>query len=177
MAIHALLDGRDTLPRSADGFMRELIAYANGRAQVASVSGRYFGMDRDARWDRTEKWYRAAVEGVGPTGGDPVAVIRQAYERGESDEFVTPTVIVEHGQPVAPMRDGDAVICFNYRSDRMLIVPRAPHRRRVQWIRDLQTSRGVPRDDDTIRSDVHGTNGICPAITWGSWRKLYRRWV
>ncbi len=119
VAIHALLDGRDTMPRSSLGYMRQAIEYANGRAVIASLGGRYFGMDRDKRWDRTEKWYRVAVDGVGPEGTDPLQVIQDAYNRNETDEFVTPTVIVRDGQPVAPMRDGDAVIMFNYRADRM----------------------------------------------------------
>jgi 2,3-bisphosphoglycerate-independent phosphoglycerate mutase len=119
IAIHALLDGRDTMPRSGLGYMRQLLDYARGRAVVASLGGRYFGMDRDKRWDRTEKWYRVAVLGEGPQGTDPVDVIQAAYGRNETDEFVTPTVIVRDGQAVAPMRDGDSVICFNYRADRM----------------------------------------------------------
>ncbi|HEX7019614.1 MAG TPA: 2,3-bisphosphoglycerate-independent phosphoglycerate mutase [Gemmatimonadaceae bacterium] len=125
IAIHALLDGRDTMPRSALGYMRALIEYAKGRAVVASLGGRYFGMDRDKRWDRTEKWYRVAVQGVGPQGADPLEVIRASYDRDETDEFITPTVIVKDGQPVAPMHDGDAVICFNYRADRMRQIVRA----------------------------------------------------
>jgi 2,3-bisphosphoglycerate-independent phosphoglycerate mutase len=119
IAIHALLDGRDTMPRSAAGYMRQLLDYAKGRAIVASVGGRYFGMDRDKRWDRIEKWYRVAVDGVGPQSPDPLDVIRSAYERNETDEFIVPTVIVENGRPVAPMQDGDSVICFNFRADRM----------------------------------------------------------
>src|SRR4051812_13257411 len=119
-AIHAMLDGRDTMPRSGLDFMRGLLDRTKGKALVASVGGRYFGMDRDNRWERTEKWYNAAVRGVGPTSNDPLEVIRAAYNRNETDEFVTPTVIVGgDGKPVAPMRDGDAVICFNFRSDRM----------------------------------------------------------
>jgi 2,3-bisphosphoglycerate-independent phosphoglycerate mutase len=125
VAIHALLDGRDTLPRSALGFMQTLLDRAQGRARVASLGGRYFGMDRDQRWDRIEKWYRAAVDGTGPSGTDPMAVIRAAYDRDETDEFITPTTIVEHGAPVAAMRDGDSVICFNYRADRMRQIVRA----------------------------------------------------
>jgi 2,3-bisphosphoglycerate-independent phosphoglycerate mutase len=119
IAIHALLDGRDTMPRSGLGYMRQLLEYAGDRAVVASLGGRYYGMDRDKRWDRTEKWYRAAVLGVGPQGTDPLEVIQAAYDRNETDEFVTPTVIVRDGAAVAPMRDGDEVICFNYRADRM----------------------------------------------------------
>jgi 2,3-bisphosphoglycerate-independent phosphoglycerate mutase len=119
IAIHALMDGRDTMPRSGLGYMRQLIDYSKGRAIVGSLGGRYFGMDRDKRWDRTEKWYRVTVDGVGPQGSDPLEVIKAAYERNETDEFITPTVIVENGQPVAPMHDGDSVICFNFRADRM----------------------------------------------------------
>lgn len=125
VALHALLDGRDTMPRTALGFMEETVARAEGRAVVASLGGRYFGMDRDRRWDRVKKWYDAAVRGVGPTATDPVEAIRAAYRRGETDEFVTPTVIVRDGAPVAPMRDGDVVICFNFRADRMRQIVRA----------------------------------------------------
>jgi 2,3-bisphosphoglycerate-independent phosphoglycerate mutase len=125
VAIHALLDGRDTMPRSAFGYMRQLIDYASGRAVVASLGGRYFGMDRDKRWDRTEKWYRVAVQGLGPQGTDPLEVIQAAYDRDETDEFIVPTVIVRDGKPVAPMHDGDSLICFNYRADRMRQIVRA----------------------------------------------------
>jgi len=126
IAVHALLDGRDTMPRSAFGYMRELLAYANDRAVVASLGGRYFGMDRDKRWERTEKWYRVSVDGVGPDAKDPLDVIRDAYDRNETDEFIRPTVIVgDDGKAVAPMRDGDSLICFNYRADRMRQIVRA----------------------------------------------------
>jgi 2,3-bisphosphoglycerate-independent phosphoglycerate mutase len=126
VAIHALLDGRDTLPKSALGYMRETLDHARGRATVASLGGRYYGMDRDRRWQRTELWYRAAVEGVGPEVTDPIEAIRAAYERGETDEFIKPMVVVgDAGEPLAPMRAGDAVICWNYRSDRMRQIVRA----------------------------------------------------
>jgi len=117
--IHALMDGRDTLPTSALGYMRALLAYAGHRATIATVGGRYYGMDRDKRWQRTELFYRAAVEGVGPRSGDPLAVIQAAYDAGVTDEFIIPVVIERDGAPVGAMRDGDVVICFNYRSDRM----------------------------------------------------------
>jgi 2,3-bisphosphoglycerate-independent phosphoglycerate mutase len=124
-AVHALLDGRDTLPKSALGYMEQTIARANGRAIVASLGGRYFGMDRDKRWDRTQLWYDAAVLGAGPQVSDPVEAIRAAYERGETDEFIKPLVVAKDGNAVAPFRDGDALICFNYRSDRMRQIVRA----------------------------------------------------
>ncbi|MDB4885625.1 MAG: 2,3-bisphosphoglycerate-independent phosphoglycerate mutase [Gemmatimonadetes bacterium] len=120
VAIQVMLDGRDTMPRSGLGYLEAVMDAARGRAVIASVGGRYFGMDRDHRWERTAKWYRAAVEGTAPTASDPLQLVRDAYERGETDEFLIPTTIVgTDGRPLAPMRDGDAVICFNYRSDRM----------------------------------------------------------
>ena len=126
VAIHAMLDGRDTLPRSALAYLRETIAVAAGRAVIASVGGRYYGMDRDKRWSRTELAYRAAVDGVGPRTTDPLDAIRQAYDAGTTDEFLVPAVVVdEGGNPLATMRDGDAVICWNYRSDRMRQIVRA----------------------------------------------------
>ncbi|HKW49413.1 MAG TPA: 2,3-bisphosphoglycerate-independent phosphoglycerate mutase [Gemmatimonadaceae bacterium] len=125
VAVHAMLDGRDTMPRSGLGYMRQLLERAAGRAVVASVGGRYYGMDRDKRWDRTEKWYRVAVQGAGPDNSDPLDVIRASYERDVTDEFVVPTVIVKDERPVAPMRDGDVVVCFNYRADRMRQIVRS----------------------------------------------------
>ena len=123
--IHAMTDGRDTLPTSALEYMRALLTYANGRATVASVGGRYYGMDRDRRWPRTERFYRAAVDGVGPRATDPLEVIRASYHAGVTDEFIVPVVIEQDGVPVGAMRDGDAVICCNYRSDRMRQIVRA----------------------------------------------------
>ena len=118
-AIHALLDGRDTMPRSGLDYMRQTVNYARDRARVASLGGRYYGMDRDKRWEREQRWYDAVVFGRGPQVSDPVEAIRQAYDRGETDEFISPMVVADEGKPVAPLRDGDAMICFNYRADRM----------------------------------------------------------
>jgi 2,3-bisphosphoglycerate-independent phosphoglycerate mutase len=128
VAIHAFLDGRDTLPKSALAYMRELLDYirtTGSPAKIASVSGRYYAMDRDRRWDRTGLAYRAIVLGEGTPVTDPLEAIRQAYESGKTDEFMLPVVVTENGIPVAAMRDGDAVICFNYRSDRMRQIVRA----------------------------------------------------
>jgi 2,3-bisphosphoglycerate-independent phosphoglycerate mutase len=128
VAIHAILDGRDTLPKSALGFMQELLGQINkigSPAKIASVSGRYYTMDRDRRWERTELGYRAIVLGDGTMVTDPLGAISKAYESGKTDEFILPVVVTENGKPVAPMKDGDAVICFNYRSDRMRQIVRA----------------------------------------------------
>jgi 2,3-bisphosphoglycerate-independent phosphoglycerate mutase len=126
VAIHAFMDGRDTLPRSGLSYMQELLReigeVAEGSStvvRVASVSGRYYAMDRDRRWQRTELAYRAIVNGSGPSAASPLDAIRAAYDAGVTDEFIKPVAIVENGEPVAPMHDGDSVICFNYRSDRM----------------------------------------------------------
>jgi len=125
VAVHALMDGRDTMPRSGHGYMKQLLEYAHGRARVASIGGRYFGMDRDKRWDRVKKWYDAAVMGAGPQGSDPLQVIQGSYEKDVTDEFIEPHVIAADGKPIAPMRGGDALICFNYRADRMRQIVRA----------------------------------------------------
>jgi 2,3-bisphosphoglycerate-independent phosphoglycerate mutase len=125
VALHALLDGRDTLPRSAHEFMRQTVDRARGRARVASLGGRYYGMDRDKRWPRTELWYRAMVRGEGGTATNPVDAIKAAYDRGESDEFIKPIVIERDGRPVATVRDGDGLFFFNFRADRMRQIVRA----------------------------------------------------
>ena len=119
VALHLLLDGRDTLPMSALGFVRALLDRIGKRASVASIGGRYFGMDRDQRWARTQKWFDAAVRGVGPSTDDALRFIDENYARGVTDEFQEPAVVLHDGKPVAPMRDGDAVITWNFRSDRM----------------------------------------------------------
>ncbi len=125
VAIHAFMDGRDTMPRSGLGYMEQLLAFITTREtretsiRIASVSGRYYAMDRDRRWQRTELAYRAVVHGSGPAKASPVGAIRASYDAGVSDEFIIPVALMDNGEAVAPVRDGDAVICFNYRSDRM----------------------------------------------------------
>ena len=125
IALHCLMDGRDTLPTSGLGYLEETLRRAAGRVVVASLGGRYFGMDRDKRWERVVRWYDAAIRGRGPSVTDPVAAVRASYEAGVTDEFIAPVVVTRDGAPVAPMRDGDAVITFNYRSDRMRQIVRA----------------------------------------------------
>ncbi|MBI5621940.1 2,3-bisphosphoglycerate-independent phosphoglycerate mutase [Candidatus Falkowbacteria bacterium] len=119
--IHAILDGRDTLPSVADSYIKtvqEKIDKLNLGA-MASLSGRYYAMDRDNRWDRTEQAYRAMAEGQSAEMfDDPREAIKQSYKKKVLDEEFLPTVITEHGAPVATIDDGDAVIFFNFRSDR-----------------------------------------------------------
>jgi 2,3-bisphosphoglycerate-independent phosphoglycerate mutase len=119
--VHAFTDGRDEPPTSAAGYIAELGAriHATGTGSIASVSGRYYAMDRDKRWERTERAYRTVVEAAGPTAPDPMALINESYDAGITDEFIVPTRIVPPGQePPPPIADGDSVIFFNFRPDR-----------------------------------------------------------
>jgi 2,3-bisphosphoglycerate-independent phosphoglycerate mutase len=118
--LHLFLDGRDVLPRSALGFLDTLEGTLDriGAGAIATVSGRYYAMDRDKRWERTGKAYAALVEGVGEQAASPREAIQQAYDKGQGDEFVLPTVIVRDGAPVASVQDGDAIIFTNFRPDR-----------------------------------------------------------
>src|SRR5262249_31837418 len=119
--VHALLDGRDTPPTSAAGFVVDLerrLSAAHPDARIATVGGRYYGMDRDKRWDRTAAADDAVVHGAGLPALTPEAAIAEARARGETDEFVRPTVIDDVTGPDGRIRDGDAVIHVNYRADR-----------------------------------------------------------
>jgi 2,3-bisphosphoglycerate-independent phosphoglycerate mutase len=113
--VHAILDGRDTPPSSGLGYVRQLLPVLEETgARVATVSGRYYSMDRDNRWDRIQKSYDAMVQGEGLEAEGLVAAVQQSYDRGETDEFMLPTIIGD----AMPIQDGDAVVCFNFRSDR-----------------------------------------------------------
>jgi 2,3-bisphosphoglycerate-independent phosphoglycerate mutase len=118
--IHAFTDGRDTDPKSGLGFMKELQHSINSSVgKIASVSGRYYAMDRDKRWERIKLAYDALVNGEGIKATDAIAAIEQSYANNITDEFIKPTVIVnEAQQPLATIKDGDVVICFNFRTDR-----------------------------------------------------------
>ena len=120
--IHAFLDGRDVPPKAALKDIKELDAFCkeNGSAKIATVSGRYYAMDRDKRWDRTKLAYDALTMGVAPyKAPDAESAVSEAYSRGETDEFVKPTVITDsEGKPEATIQDNDSVIFFNFRPDR-----------------------------------------------------------
>ncbi len=126
--IHAVLDGRDTIPFGAGPFLEKLVEYEkkHHNCHLASICGRYYAMDRDRRWDRTEKAYRAYTAGKGLKAGDPLQALKEAYDRGEGDEFVQPTVIVDGaGMPLTRISSQDSVICFNFRPDRVRQITRA----------------------------------------------------
>jgi len=113
--VHALTDGRDTPPRSAGGDIARLQAALPPRVPVATVCGRYYAMDRDNRWERVQKAYATIVEGEGPRFADAASVVADSYARDISDEFVLPAAVGDY----RGMRDGDGVLCFNFRADRV----------------------------------------------------------
>ncbi|KIL37661.1 phosphoglyceromutase [Cohnella kolymensis] len=121
--IHAFLDGRDVSPDSAVGYLQQLQSTIDqlGVGRIATVQGRYYAMDRDKRWERTEKSYRAMVYGEGPAYRDPVQAVKESYEKSVYDEFVMPTVIVGgDSKPVGLVESEDSVIFFNFRPDRAI---------------------------------------------------------
>jgi 2,3-bisphosphoglycerate-independent phosphoglycerate mutase len=114
VVVHAFTDGRDTLPTSAPAYLSELERWLRRAGRVGTVSGRYYAMDRDRRWDRTKLAHEAIVSATGPRAGDAVSAVRESHARGETDEFVRPTVIGDYDG----MADGDAAIHLNFRPDR-----------------------------------------------------------
>lgn len=118
--VHAFTDGRDCDPKSGLGFIHELQQYLNTQVgTIATVSGRYFAMDRDKRWERIKLAYDALVLGKGAYADDAEKAVAHAYANNITDEFITPTVIVDSLQrPIATLQEDDAVICFNFRTDR-----------------------------------------------------------
>jgi len=125
--IHCLLDGRDTPPKSALKYIAQVEEKCDeiGAGRIATIAGRYYTMDRDKRWDRVKKGYDALACGRGESASSAGEALKQAYERGETDEFVLPTVILEGGQPVATVRTEDALIFYNFRADRARQITRA----------------------------------------------------
>ena len=121
--IHGFLDGRDVGPQTARKYIEALQEQIKevGIGKIATLSGRYYSMDRDKRWDRVEKAYRAMAYGEGPTYTDPLEVIEDSYKNGIYDEFILPSVIVnEDGSPVGKVEDEDAIIFYNFRPDRAI---------------------------------------------------------
>jgi 2,3-bisphosphoglycerate-independent phosphoglycerate mutase len=142
--VHCFLDGRDTPPSSAEKYVAALQDKINelGIGEIATVVGRYYAMDRDKHWERIEPAYRLLVNGEGQRTRDPLAAIRDSYERGVTDEFVEPIVVTRaNGEPIAKFESGDSVVFFNFRADRAreitsalavpgfdeFVVPQRPH--------------------------------------------------
>lgn len=127
VSIHALMDGRDTPPHSGINFIKQLQKFCSEikTGRIATVTGRYYAMDRDNRWERVEKAYAALVRGEGHRFEYPVQAMKASYDRNVTDEFVEPSVISENGHPVSLIQDRDAVIFFNFRADRAREITRA----------------------------------------------------
>ena len=125
--VHAFLDGRDTPPASGKGYAEELEAEMKklGVGEIATVSGRYYAMDRDNNYDRVKLAYDALTKGEGLKADSATAGIQASYDRDETDEFVKPTVVMKNGAPVATIKDNDSVIFFNFRPDRAREITRA----------------------------------------------------
>ena len=125
--VHAFLDGRDTPPASGKDFVADLEAEMAkiGVGEVASVCGRYYAMDRDNNYDRVQLAYNALTKGEGLQAASAVAAVAESYDRGETDEFVKPTVVMKNGAPVATIKDGDSVIFYNFRPDRAREITRS----------------------------------------------------
>ena len=119
--IHALMDGRDTDPRSGKGYMKELVeVIKNTPVKIASICGRYYTMDRDKRWERVKEGYDLMVNGIGIKETDPLVAIENSYKNDITDEFVKPTIMLDNtGKPIATIKENDVVICFNFRTDRL----------------------------------------------------------
>ena len=114
IVIHAITDGRDVAPSSADGFIAGLVAWLPKGARIGTVIGRYWAMDRDSRWDRVERAYSAMIRAKGEAAPDAARAVADAYARGETDEFIAPTVIGDY----TGARGGDGFFCLNFRADR-----------------------------------------------------------
>lgn len=119
VVVHAFTDGRDTDPKSGLQYITDLQQHIQKTTgKIGSISGRYFAMDRDKRWERVKLAYDALVNGIGEHASDPVKAIADSYEHNITDEFIKPTVITASGHEPAVIKNGDSVICFNFRTDR-----------------------------------------------------------
>jgi 2,3-bisphosphoglycerate-independent phosphoglycerate mutase len=118
--VHAFMDGRDTSPTSGIKYIKDLESFIGDKPtiKIASVTGRYWAMDRDRRWERVEQAYRALVEGKGKKFRTGLEAVEKSYALNETDEFIKPSLICDNGEPVGPVNEGDSVIFFNFRADR-----------------------------------------------------------
>ncbi len=179
--VHAFLDGRDTLPTSGAGYLTELQARCSeyGVGKLASVSGRYFAMDRDLRWERERKAFDAMVRGQAEGGAfhDAINRVKESYHNGVTDEFTEPFVCVDtQGEPIGRITEGDAVICFNYRADRVRQITRVLGRRsgitsqaglelpKATELEEEIPSRDVPADLHYVTMTQYDKQFTLPAI-------------
>ncbi|RKQ35536.1 2,3-bisphosphoglycerate-independent phosphoglycerate mutase [Oceanobacillus halophilus] len=148
--VHGFLDGRDVGPTTAEKYIKQTEEKMKelGVGQFATISGRYYSMDRDKRWDRVKKSYDSMVYGEGPTYRTPMEVIEDSYSNGIHDEFVIPSVMVdENGEPVGKIQDNDSIIFYNFRPDRAIQISRTFAN---EDFRDFDRGEGVPKDLDFV---------------------------
>lgn len=157
--IHAFTDGRDTDPKSGLGYLKSLQEHLNQTTgKIATVSGRYYAMDRDKRWERVKLAYDALVNGVGEKATDGLAAVEQAYAHNITDEFIKPTVILgADQQPLASIKDGDVAICFNFRTDRCREITQVLTQTDMpeQGMKKLSLHYTTMTDYDKTFKDVH----------------------
>ncbi|HET6976930.1 MAG TPA: 2,3-bisphosphoglycerate-independent phosphoglycerate mutase [Pyrinomonadaceae bacterium] len=147
--VHCFLDGRDTPPSSASHYVASLQRKLDeiGCGEIVTVVGRYYAMDRDKRWERTQRAYDLLTKAIGERATDPIAAIQQSYERGVTDEFVEPIAIVRHdGSPVATIKDEDSVVFFNFRPDRA---------------RQLTSALALPDFNEFVITDRPSVHFVC----------------
>ncbi|HTC90231.1 MAG TPA: 2,3-bisphosphoglycerate-independent phosphoglycerate mutase [Bryobacteraceae bacterium] len=175
--IHCFMDGRDTPPESGAGFIEQIQKETRqiGIGKIATVSGRYYAMDRDKRWDRVERAFNAMVLGNGEKSDDPVAAVKRSYERGITDEFIEPITIVDaQKHPVGLIRDDDACIFFNYRADRgremttALMAPTAPKNLHFTTMTEYDKSFTVP----FVLPREHPNNILADVMAQLNWKNL-----
>lgn len=117
--VHAFMDGRDTDPKGGLGYLKEVTDHLKKTTgKLATIIGRYYAMDRDKRWERVKLAYDLLVHGTGEQTADPLAAIQRSYDNNVTDEFIKPVVVQENGKPAGTIREGDVVLCFNFRTDR-----------------------------------------------------------
>ena len=143
--LHIFTDGRDSEPMSALSFVSKLEETIKkmGVGQIATISGRYYAMDRDDHWERTSKAHNAMTAGIGNKGSSALSIISSSYNKGLTDEYLEPSVITKNNHPIATIKDNDSVIFFNFRSDRArqitmaLLAKKSPFRNRVAETKNL----------------------------------------
>jgi 2,3-bisphosphoglycerate-independent phosphoglycerate mutase len=175
LCVHCFMDGRDTPPESGADFLEQLQREIRriGVGRIATISGRYYAMDRDQRWDRIERAKAAMVDGAGEKFTDPVAAVKRSYERSVTDEFIEPIVIVDERQePVGRIRSEDACIFFNYRADRgremTQALTQAPLKLHFTTMTQYDTSFNVP----FVLSREHPNNILANVMADKNWTNL-----
>ncbi|MBX9603308.1 MAG: 2,3-bisphosphoglycerate-independent phosphoglycerate mutase [Bryobacteraceae bacterium] len=185
VAVHCFLDGRDTPPESGAGYVEEIEQQLRtiGVGRIASLSGRYYAMDRDKRWERIERAFNAMVLGAGEKATDPAAAVRRSYERGITDEFLEPVTIADsRGEPVGRIRDEDACIFFNFRADRgremtealtsktLAVPPRAACPRNLHFVTMTQYDKTF--DAPYVLTREHPNNILANVMAEHRWKNL-----